>query len=138
MDDDEVDSDLLARGLERVRIARLRWVILIGMCVVVAVLFGMAGAGLWHWWPFRVWMIPALLIAVVFVLLALFSLKAPKSVRKRLWVRRGILIVPPLLTFPLVAWGASDLVGSGGLYGGIGAGIGIAVLNIMRGWPRDE
>lgn len=123
MDSDEVDSDLLARGVEGVRVTRLRRVILIGMGVIVAVLFGIAGASFWQWWPPRMWMIPALLVPVVFVLLALFSLKAPESVRKRLLGRRAVLLVAPVLVFPLLAWWAVDLIGAGGgVYGGLGAG----------------
>ena len=138
MTNDEEESALLARALERLRVSRLHWVILVGACVAVVVLFVMAGAGLWRWWPLRAWMIPALLMPVLFVLLAVFSLKAPEPVRKQLWVRRGVLLVPPVLLFLLVAWGFSDLTGfSGGLYAGLGGGIGSSLANIMmHGWPR--
>ncbi|MBT8162971.1 MULTISPECIES: hypothetical protein [Arthrobacter] len=138
MTNDEEESALLARALEQLRVSRLHWVILVGACVALVVLFVMSGAGLWHWWPWRAWMVPALLIPVVFVLMAVFSLNAPERVRKRLWVRRGILLVPPLLIISLVAWAAGDLIGfSGGFYGGLGAGIGVTVANVMmQGWPR--
>ncbi|WP_442542577.1 hypothetical protein ACSBOX_11535 [Arthrobacter sp. KN11-1C] len=137
MADDEEESAMVARGLEQLRVSRLRWAILVGACVAVVVFFGMAGAVLWRWWPLREWMFPALLIPVLFVLLAVFSLNAPERVRKQLWVHRAIMLVPPVLMFPLLAWAAGDLIGfGGGFYGGLGAGITVTVANIIREWPR--
>jgi hypothetical protein len=138
MASDKEQSELIARGLEQLRVSRLRWVILVGACVAVAVLFGMAGAVLWRWWSWRAWMVPALLMPVLFVLLAVFSLNAPERVRKRLWVRRGILVVPPLLGCFLVGWAFSDFIGSGGLYSGLGVGVTSVLLNISNGWPRKS
>ncbi|MEV8149230.1 hypothetical protein AB0O52_13965 [Arthrobacter sp. NPDC080073] len=136
MASDKEQSELIARGLEQLRVSRLRWVILVGACVAAAVLFGMAGAVLWRWWPCRASMVPAMLIPVLFVLLAVFSLNAPERVRKRLWVRRAVLIVPPLLGGLLVGWAFNDFIGSGGLYGGLGVGVASVLLNILNGWPR--
>jgi hypothetical protein len=134
---DEEESALVARGLEQLRVSRLRWAILVGACVAVMVLFGMAGAVLWRWWPLREWMFPALLIPVLFVLLAVFSLNAPERVRKQLWVHRAIMLVPPVLMISLLAWAAGDLIGfGGGLWGGLGAGFGVTIVNIIREWPR--
>lgn len=134
MTDDDAESSLVIRGLETLRVSRLRRIVLIGTCAATVALVELAGAALWHWWPLREWMLPALLIPVLFVVLALFFLKAPERIRKRLWV----LIVPPLLVCLLVWWAGSDLIGShGGLYGGLGTGIALALINIMqRGWPR--
>lgn len=133
---DEEESALVTRGLEQLRVSRLRWVILVGGCVGAVVVFVMAGAVLWRWWPWRAWMVPALLIPVLFVLLAVFSLNAPERIRRRLWVRRVILLVPPPLGGLLVGWAFSDFIGSSGFYGGLVAGLASALYNILNGWPR--
>lgn len=75
----------------------------------------------------------------MFALLALFLLKAPRRIRKRLWVQPATLVVWPLLVLPLVGWAAGDLIGfPAGFCVGVGAGIGVSVVNIIRDWPRKQ